>query len=271
MSHLQKTNPAYPSPEKVRDEILQTLKGLVTATICPASALFLAQHGGSQVSAISSVVPISALPRTALLRPRFQAYCGVGEYGWGYLLATFLGAWVFVDFYGEGHVEVLWVVQCVRASMPLSYSLWPLLTWLSRFAPTSLPEFFYHHLGHVYPFFWEHHKAHHVFANPSPFAVIADEVFDQFVSRQIEDAQAENSLSAMDSFVHRSIGVARILLCTHVNLLSLQIRSAPLLFIPILIPINIDMLFVMFALLFYGERLLWARVVPRPGVCVNDG
>lgn len=41
--------------------------------------------------------------------------------------------------------------------------------------------------------------------------------------------------------------------CTHVKfLLPLQIRSAPLLFIPILIPINIDMLFVMFALLFYG-------------------
>jgi len=42
-------------------------------------------------------------------------------------------------------------------------------------------EFFYHWLGHKYKVFWNQHKHHHVFFNPSPFAVIADEFVDQFV------------------------------------------------------------------------------------------
>lgn len=143
---VHKTNPVYPSPEKVRDEVLQTLKGLVTATFCPSLALFLAQRGVS------------------------QGYCGVGDHGWGYLAATFVMSWIFIDFF----------------------------------------EFFYHHLGHTHAAFWAQHKAHHVFFNPSPFAVIADDFVDQFV------------------------------------------RSSPLLFLPMIVPINIDMLFFMFGLLFYG-------------------
>ena len=36
-------------------------------------------------------------------------------------------------------------------------------------------EWGYHQLGHRYAFFWQHHRHHHKFYNPSPFAVIADE------------------------------------------------------------------------------------------------
>ena len=71
-------------------------------------------------------------------------------------------------------------------------------------------EFFYHYLGHRFKVLWEQHKSHHVFFNPSPFAVIADDAPDQFV------------------------------------------RSSPLLFIPLLFPVNIDLLFGVFILFFYG-------------------
>ena len=40
-------------------------------------------------------------------------------------------------------------------------------------------EFAYHRLGHISFPFWKQHKHHHVFFNPSPFAVIADEWIDQ--------------------------------------------------------------------------------------------
>eukprot|EP01133_Synstelium_polycarpum_P013000 gene13000-15291_t len=141
-----KTNPKYPSPDKVKEEILMMLKGMVTATFCPALALQMAQKGMS------------------------KAYCGVGEHGWGYLAVSFLLVWIASDFY----------------------------------------EFFYHRMGHKYDFFWNMHKYHHVFYNPSPFAVIADEYVDQLV------------------------------------------RSAPLLLFPMLVPINMDMMFLQFGIFFYG-------------------
>ncbi|GAM17249.1 hypothetical protein SAMD00019534_004240 [Acytostelium subglobosum LB1] len=141
-----KTNPKYPSAEKVKDEIIMMLKGMVTATFCPALALQLAQRGAS------------------------KAYCGVGEFGWGYLIASFFIVWIASDFY----------------------------------------EFFYHRLGHKYDFFWNIHRYHHQFYNPSPFAVIADEYVDQLV------------------------------------------RSAPLLLFPMIAPINMDMMFLQYAIFFYG-------------------
>ena len=57
---------------------------------------------------------------------------------------------------------------------------------------------------------WNVHKHHHVFFNPTPFAVIADELVDQFV------------------------------------------RSLPLVILPAMMPINIDLLFLIFSTLFYG-------------------
>lgn len=99
-----------------------------------------------------------------------KAYCGVEPYGWGYLIASFFVCWIASDFF----------------------------------------EFAWHWCGHKFSFLWAHHKAHHQFFNPSPFAVIADEWLDQFV------------------------------------------RATPLLIFPLIAPVNIDMLFFMFATFFYG-------------------
>jgi len=143
----RKLNPAYPSAGAVRDEVLQTLKGLLTATICPAASLALAQRGLS------------------------RAYCGLpGAHTAGEQVLAFFAIWVACDFY----------------------------------------EWFYHWVGHTLPWFWAQHRPHHVFYNPSPFAVIADDMLDQFV------------------------------------------RSAPLLLLPLLAPVNIDLLFFTFVIFFYG-------------------
>jgi len=141
-----KSNPKYPEPEKVRDEILLMIKGLLTATLCPTLALFLSQFGYLQV------------------------YCGVDRYGVPYLVGTFFLTWIVSDFW----------------------------------------EFWYHRQGHVRPSFWNIHKFHHQFYNPSPFAVISDEWMDQLA------------------------------------------RSILLLVFPLVIPINMDMLFLQYGLFFYG-------------------
>ena len=40
---LFQSNPKFPSVEKVRDEIIQMVKGMTCATICPALSIYLAQ------------------------------------------------------------------------------------------------------------------------------------------------------------------------------------------------------------------------------------
>ncbi len=142
----RKSNPAFPKPTMVRREVLQMLKGIYTATLCPALALHLVESGWS------------------------KAYGGLGGYGVGYLVLTFFVAWIGSDLY----------------------------------------EFLYHRLGHTRAFWWKQHKSHHVFFNPSPFAVIADDHVDQLI------------------------------------------RSAPLLIIPMLMPINMDLLFLTYGAFFYG-------------------
>lgn len=145
-SWRQKSNPAYPKATMVRREVLQMLKGIYTATLCPALALHLVDAGWS------------------------KAYGGLGGYSVGYLVFTFFVAWVGSDLY----------------------------------------EFLYHRLGHSRAFWWKQHKSHHVFHNPSPFAVIADDHVDQFI------------------------------------------RSAPLLLLPMVMPINMDLLFLTYGAFFYG-------------------
>lgn len=44
---------------------------------------------------------------------------------------------------------------------------------------TDFWEFFYHWCGHYFDKAWTVHRHHHVFYNPTPFAVIADEYMDQ--------------------------------------------------------------------------------------------
>ena len=143
----RKINPAYPPSSAVRDEVLQTLKGLLTATVCPVASLALAQRGLS------------------------HAYCGLpaGHTATEQVVA-FFAIWLACDFFEWG----------------------------------------YHFIGHSVPFFWAQHRPHHVFYNPSPFAVIADDMLDQFV------------------------------------------RSSPLLILPLLAPVNIDLLFATFVVFFYG-------------------
>ena len=43
-----KINPEYPSPEKVRDEIILMLKGLAFSALCPTISLYLSSHGMSK-------------------------------------------------------------------------------------------------------------------------------------------------------------------------------------------------------------------------------
>eukprot|EP00928_Gymnodinium_smaydae_P054013 TRINITY_DN37865_c0_g1_i1.p1 TRINITY_DN37865_c0_g1~~TRINITY_DN37865_c0_g1_i1.p1 ORF type:complete len:338 (+),score=67.81 TRINITY_DN37865_c0_g1_i1:72-1016(+) len=148
-----KINPKYPSPQDIRLEIQQTLKGLVAAALCPALSLYLAQHNMS------------------------QAYCGVGERGWGYLIISFFVSWIVADFL----------------------------------------EFAYHYMGHSFTAMWDVHKHHHRFYNASPFSVIADEPLDQLI------------------------------------------RAMPMAVFPLIAPINMDMLFLQFAVFFYayGVYLHW--------------
>lgn len=71
-----------------------------------------------------------------------KGYCGLSDtYGWGY--------------------HAMWL---------LSVSL-----------AIDLFEYAYHYCGHRMSAFWNVHKHHHHFPNPSPFAVIADEAPDQLV------------------------------------------------------------------------------------------
>lgn len=99
-----------------------------------------------------------------------KAYCGVEPHGYSWLIFTFFITWFGTDFY----------------------------------------EFAYHRLGHITHFGWVQHKPHHVFFNPTPFSVIADEYLDQFV------------------------------------------RAFPLLALTLIMPINMDMLYLTFGVFFYG-------------------
>ena len=115
----KKTNPDYPTPQKIRDEIVLMLKGVAFSTICPTLSIYLSSRNLS------------------------QAYCTFSEgnvYGYTYHLVQFIAVVLLSDLY----------------------------------------EFSYHRLGHLYKPFWEVHRHHHIFYNPSPFSVISDEFFDQF-------------------------------------------------------------------------------------------
>lgn len=71
----RKSNPKFPPPVAIRNEIITSLKGLFAAAICPALSIYLAKSGIS------------------------KAYCGVGEFGSLYLIATFVLVVVVSDFF----------------------------------------------------------------------------------------------------------------------------------------------------------------------------
>lgn len=87
-----KSNPQFPKPAMIRREVLQMLKGIYTATLCPAIALHLVDAGWS------------------------HAYGGLGGYGWGYLIFTFFLVWVGSDlvefaYHRLGHSSTFWWSQ----------------------------------------------------------------------------------------------------------------------------------------------------------------
>ena len=158
----------------VQAEIIQMLKGVITATLCPALSLWMTHHGYSQAycglgpdhglgGSNSSSVNDLANSTTSVTGP-------AGGFGWSYLAYSFGVIVLASDFF----------------------------------------EFFYHWCGHRFDVLWKAHKHHHVFYNPSPFAVIADEYLDQFV------------------------------------------RATPLVLLPMAMPINIDLMFAIYAIMFYG-------------------
>lgn len=143
-----KSNPKYPTPVMVKEEIITMIKGLCSATIMPSISLYTLNSWSLN-----------------------KGFCGISEeYGTWYHVYLFAFIWIVSDFYEWG----------------------------------------YHQLGHRYAFFWEHHRHHHKFYNPSPFAVIADEYTDQAA------------------------------------------RSVPLLAFPLVVPCNVELLFAIYGLFFYG-------------------
>lgn len=136
-----KSNPQFPSPEKIRDELVQTVKSIVFGTLCPAIAIVLAAGHGAEEAPTGALAPLLGLSKGYCGPAPAEAAAFAGGSQWAYLLVTFLATWLVSDFF----------------------------------------EFFYHRCGHKFAAMWEHHKSHHVFFNPSPFAVIADEFVDQFV------------------------------------------------------------------------------------------
>lgn len=151
-----KINPIYPTPEKVRDEIVLMLKGLCFSTLCPALSLYLSAHGTS------------------------EAYC----------------TWSASSSSEYDSNE--------RRSHPNIFLQFLLIVLVSDFY-----EWGYHRLGHIYKPFWEVHRHHHIFYNPSPFSVISDEYLDQLA------------------------------------------RALPLLMFPLVMPINMELMFGIYAILFY--------------------
>ena len=77
---VNKSNPEFPPPEKVKEEIVQMLKGLFTATVAPTLSVWLSANG------------------------KTKAFCGWHdangtEYGVGAQVGMFLGIWLASDFF----------------------------------------------------------------------------------------------------------------------------------------------------------------------------
>lgn len=94
---------------------------------------------------VATLVPAFAVKMSATGLYGFKGYCGISPDGGPFNLQSF-------------------VIQL-----------------LVIFGFTEFFEYGYHWLGHRFDFFWDIHKHHHAFYNPSPFAVIADEWTDQFI------------------------------------------------------------------------------------------
>ena len=174
-----KTNPTFPSPALVKKEIIHMCKGLAVATLCPAFTLMMSKWGVS------------------------KGYCGVDPH------ASDNSFYSHMTNTSSPFTNNSTTVNSTFAdSSPFVESL--LFQAVLIFFFTDFYEYVYHCIGHRYATFWSIHRHHHMFYNPSPFAVIADEYLDQFV------------------------------------------RTLPMVILPLVTPINMDLLFAIFATLFYG-------------------
>lgn len=193
----RKSNPVYPKPHMVREEVLQMLKGLGTATLCPALTLYLSQRGVS------------------------HGYCGMGGRSLAYNAATFVATVVLSDLY----------------------------------------EWYYHRLGHLYKPFWAHHKAHHIFFNPSPFAVSACPMHRRraLCAPTVRVTQQRFVAACVCLCVRSPAAVAD-------DYVDQFMRSLPLVILPAVFPLNIDMMFLTYVVLFYGYGvyLHWGHEVDWP-------
>jgi len=83
----RKSNPKYPSPEKVRDEIVQMCKAFLCSNVCPAVSIYSAAHQGNDGSSDTSGFHITT-----------KAYCGPAPSPW-YHVAEFIGIMLVSDFF----------------------------------------------------------------------------------------------------------------------------------------------------------------------------
>ena len=105
-----KSNPVYPPVEKVRDEIMQMLKGMICSAIFPSLSLYFANTSLS------------------------QTFCGWGGYSLSYHIMTTFVVWLGSDFFEFfyhrlGHVDfrfwkqVRWILQLLHRNKNLTRNL----------------------------------------------------------------------------------------------------------------------------------------------------
>lgn len=104
----RKSNPKFPTPEKVRDEVIQAVKAMWCAALCPALAFWLYAKG--------DVAPI-----------RQYGFCGtMPEHGWRYDLYTFILFWIVSDFWELAYHHIghrfrcLWKQQLHSSPTPFA-------------------------------------------------------------------------------------------------------------------------------------------------------
>lgn len=186
-----KVNPVYPDAKMVRLEILQLSKGLVHCPRCLPAPVCEHQHHfiwhASLAQTVASICPTLSLwfswnGWTSLSK----AYCGMPEgRGWRHQIMVFIVMWIASDFlewayhwYGATSLFACYqITQRTHSRSVVCVFVWCSLAFTT--AAASIDPI--HRCGHKFKAMWHHHKAHHVFFNPTPFAVIADEYLDQFM------------------------------------------------------------------------------------------
>ncbi|CAD7952893.1 unnamed protein product [Amoebophrya sp. A25] len=157
-----KSSGVYPSAGYVRKEILQTLKGLVFACFFPALSVYrrASMQGYCIDHGITGEAPASSRDLMPSTNPES--------------LVQKLGA---ASSAREPDLFESWGIGLDRETSWLRVGL----EWLIIVLVTDFVEFFYHWCGHYFDHGWAVHRHHHVFSNPTPWAVIADEPMDNIV------------------------------------------------------------------------------------------